>query len=207
MRLGEARLRSPNPVVATYARADAVDVRISAIDEDGPGARRAAVIVDAEADAIRSALPGRVWAEGDATWGEVVGGALAKRGWRLATVEAGTRGALAALLADAPALRRATTHDDDAAGALIDGDALLAVATAAAREAGTEVGVALGAVPEGGDLRAHVAIVAPGTKTRLDRLVFLAGPQGRLRAAVVAAFAVLDATGAGPGRRSSSRGG
>ena len=33
-RLGDALLRRPNPEVATYARADAVDVRISAVGDD-----------------------------------------------------------------------------------------------------------------------------------------------------------------------------
>src|SRR5437763_866670 len=34
-RLGESMLRAPNPVIATYARSDAVDVRIAARPDDG----------------------------------------------------------------------------------------------------------------------------------------------------------------------------
>ncbi len=187
-RLGEAFLRCPNPIVATYARADAVDVRISAVDEaPDDGGRPALAVVDEADRTVRTTLAGHVWAEGEASWGDVLTDVLGRRGWHLAIVEAGTRGALGGLLADVPALRRSTSHSDEAAGAFMDWDALEAVASAAAVEAGAGVGLALAAVPEKGDMRAHVALVTPAVRLRRSRLVFLGGQQGRLRAAVFAA--------------------
>lgn len=207
-RLGEAFLRRPNPIVATYARADSVDVRISAVDEaTGDGGRSALAVVDEADRTIRAALAGHIWAEGEASWGDVLADVLGRRGWHLAVVEAGTRGALGGLLADVPTLRRSTSHADEAAGAFMDWDALEAVARAAASEAGTGIGLALAAVPEKGDMRAHVALVTQAVRLRRSRLVFLGGPQGRLRAAVFAASVLWHAAiGARPDDPQASAG-
>src|ERR1035437_1076143 len=63
--LGEALLRAANPIVATYARADAVDVRISAIAEAG---RPAATVVDEAETVVLAALRQYVWGRADDTW-------------------------------------------------------------------------------------------------------------------------------------------
>ncbi len=47
--LGETMLRATNPLVATYARAEAVDVRISAVAD---GDRSADDLVEAAAEAV-----------------------------------------------------------------------------------------------------------------------------------------------------------
>ena len=65
--LGEALLRATNPVVATYARHEAVDVRISARDGDRGAA--AALADEAEA-AVVAALGGYVWARGTTSWAQ-----------------------------------------------------------------------------------------------------------------------------------------
>ncbi len=106
-RLGDAWLRRSNPVVATYAGPEWLDIRISAVDEATPTgeARSASAIVDATADEVRHRLPQHVWAEGRTSWGELVSESLDASAATLATVEAGTRGQLGLLLADIAASR------------------------------------------------------------------------------------------------------
>ena len=91
-------LRATDPIVATYARADAVDVRISsrAVPADGT---TAAELVDATAARIAELFAGHVWAEGATGWPEAIADALGPGG-SLAVVEVGTGGSLAALLGD-----------------------------------------------------------------------------------------------------------
>ncbi len=61
-RLGEALLRGVNPIVATYARAEAVDVRISASADDAGSAER---LVEEAAGTVLDLLGDHVWATGD----------------------------------------------------------------------------------------------------------------------------------------------
>ena len=193
-RLGEALLRGANPVVATYARADAVDVRVSAVDDASPGGsvrRTAAWIVDATVDAVRAALGSHIWAEGETTWAEALTDALAARGWTLATEEVGTRGALVGLLAEAAGVRServmtAGTADDRAAD-LEDRARAVAVA------AGADVGLVLIASPAGRDTIARIAVATPGGTSSTERLLFLGGTPGRMRAGIAAAAALLEA--------------
>ena len=102
--LGEALLRTPDPVVATYARADAVDVRISARGA-GPDGSSAADRVAATADRVLAVLGDHVWAEGATTWPEAIEAALGPVGGSLSVVEVVTGGSFAALLGDRPWLR------------------------------------------------------------------------------------------------------
>jgi nicotinamide-nucleotide amidase len=193
-RLGEALLRGANPVVATYARADAVDVRVSAVAEASPtghGARTAAGIVDATVAAVRAALGGHIWAEGETTWAEALTAALAARGWTLATEEVGTQGALVALLAEAAGVRServlAANMTDDPA------EDLQERARAVAAAAGADVGLVLVAVPAGRDTIARIAVATPGGTSRAERLLFLGGTAGRIRAGIAAAAVLLEA--------------
>ena len=90
--LGEELLRAADPVVATYARVEAVDVRVAS---SGPGAEERV----AQAGAVVEEQLGRyVWATGDTTWADAVSAALEQQGWTLAIVEHGLGGALTALL-------------------------------------------------------------------------------------------------------------
>ena len=117
--LGEPLLRAVNPIVATYARHEAVDVRVSA----RAGAGRTATELADEAEATVLGILGEfVWARGDATWAESLDQALAARGWTLATTETGTGGALVTLLRGMAALRRAEVLAGEA-GAGADGEA------------------------------------------------------------------------------------
>ena len=90
--IGEATLRATNPVVATYAREEAVDVRISATAAGGRTAE--ALVRDAEAMLVPRI--GRfVFARGNETWADALARRLAGR--TVVSVECGTAGTFAGL--------------------------------------------------------------------------------------------------------------
>jgi nicotinamide-nucleotide amidase len=179
--LGEALFRQPNPEVATYSRADAVDIRITAVDD---GIRGAAELADEVERRIVEALGKSVFARGAEDWSAAIGAALDGR--TLATVEAGGGGQLAALLGDAPWLLYAEVRRD---GRIAE----LAALARGAREAhGADVGLALRSAPSRGDTLASVAVDAGELGTWRDRrVVFLSGAQGRHRAALAACAILL----------------
>ncbi len=111
--LGEALLRADNPVVATYARADAVDVRISA---HGDGERSAAEVLADAAATVEARLGRHVWGRDDETWAAALERELAGHGLDLAVEEMGTGGSLVRLLGEAPFLRGASVLPDAVAG-------------------------------------------------------------------------------------------
>jgi len=84
--LGDDLLRAENPKVATYARAEAVDVRVSAVPERGPDGtlRSAAELVSAAGTVVSDLLREHIWATGETTWSAAIGTELEARGWRLA---------------------------------------------------------------------------------------------------------------------------
>ena len=143
--LGEPLLRATNPIVATYARAEAVDVRISAIGTDeatADGARRSR-----RPPSFATAWGRYIWATGDTTWAGAIGDRLAALGWTLAVVEIGTGGQVGTLLGDVAMDPRL---DDPSAGD--DADArrrrrLIPRARRARDEAGAEVGLAVARRP------------------------------------------------------------
>jgi competence/damage-inducible protein CinA-like protein len=204
--LGEELLRAPNPVVATYARAEAVDVRISA---RGEGAE---ALVERTTDRVRSQLEGHIWAEGETTWSGAIGSALAEHGWTCSVVEIGTGGSLAALIGDVPWLRLAETLAPDAPAAAHHPDAEGPATTAAAATTpqpgstdglealarngrdvgGSDVGVGVRVRARGDDTAVTVVVVLPDRTHRERRLAFLGGSQGRLRAALIATHVLLE---------------
>jgi nicotinamide-nucleotide amidase len=90
---------SDNPTVATYAKSDAVDVRISAKAVDEGQAR--ALVEDVEARA-RDLLGAHVFGVDSDTPQSVALAMLIERGLTLATMESCTGGLLASLLTDVP---------------------------------------------------------------------------------------------------------
>jgi molybdenum cofactor synthesis domain-containing protein len=192
--LGEALLRAANPTVATYARSDAVDVRISAVaapSDDGHVSLTAADVADAAESEVLERLREHVWARGETSWSAAIGERLGALGWRLATVELGTGGSLSTLLGDAEWLRRAESIAADSS----DGAALDRLAEAARATAGCDVGVAVRAAARGDDTAVSVAIVSPRGVHHERRLAFLGGSQGRSRAALTAAAVLLGELG------------
>jgi nicotinamide-nucleotide amidase len=197
--LGEELLRGSNPRVATYARADAVDVRVSArptrTEDAGVVGRSAREIVDETAARIADLLGQHVWAEGDIGWGDAIGVELEARHWSLGIVEVGTGGALASLLGDRPWLRVSESLAPDAPAALRHGrgiDGLEALATRAREIGGTDVAVGVRARPRGDDTAVSVVVIRPGGNHRERRLAFLGGALGRFRAGLAAADILLS---------------
>ena len=193
--LGEGLLRTPNPEVATYARAEAVDVRISAVGgaDAGGRTRDAATLVEAAAAIVTERLGRHIWAEGDKTWSDAIGARLAERGWRLALVELGTRGQVVALFGDVDWVALAESRLDDP-GAAGRSATVTDLARHIRDRAGVEVGLAVRARERGGDTAVSVAVVTPGSEHRETRRAFLGGSHGRTRAALTAAsvlFTVL----------------
>lgn len=222
-RLGETLLRAANPVVATYARVEAVDVRISATAEPS---RTAEALVDETAATVLELVGDHVWATGDTTWSQAIGARLDGLGWSLAAVEIGTAGSFGALLGDAgwfrfaesiaPDTPAAVAHrpaepTDDHAPDAVDpddgedaddaddgSDGLLRFARRARELGGSEVGVAIQARPRSSDMAVSIALSTPAGEQRARRIVFQTGPIGRSRAALAAAAVVLEALRAVP---------
>lgn len=204
--LGDEVLRAGNPVVATYARVEAVDVRISAVAD---GSRSAEAIVGSAAAIVLDRLGDYVWATGDTTWSQAIGGRLDALGWTLAVVEIGTGGSLGALLgdvpwhrfdealaADAPAAGRSPAAEPAVAAEAADDDDVshdLGRFALRARElGGAQVGMAVRARPRSADTAVSIAVVTPTGERRVRRVVFLTGPMGRSRAALAAAAVLLE---------------
>jgi nicotinamide-nucleotide amidase len=192
--LGEELLRAADPIVATYARTDAVDIRISSRDDPDTGeGSTAAERVAAMADRLVAIIGDHVWAEGATTWPEAIGAALADRDQTLAIVEVGTGGSLAALLGDRDWLSfseslapRTVTAREHASA-----DALEHLARRGAEIGGASIGIAVRARARGSDTAVSVVVAGPGWSTRERRMVFLGGSNGRLRAALAAADILL----------------
>lgn len=189
-RLGALLARDAEPLVATYARAEAVDVRVSAHARPGWDARAAVATTGGRVEEL---LAGHVWARGTTTWAEAVAEALDHRGWRLAIVEVATRGSVMALLGEGLAERiafaetlfhRPPAHDGHEADPL-------RLARRVRKAGGGEVGLAVEVRPRGGDTAVSVAVVDPAGEHRERRLAFLGGDMGRGRAAITAASVLL----------------
>ena len=202
--LGEELLRNPDPEVATYARAEAVDVRISAVGRPG---RPAAAAVEAAAAIVEERLGAHVWATGDVTWADAIGRRLGALGWSLAVVERATGGQVGALFGDVAWLRLLEAHglvdeagppQDDGSG---DDAALLAQAHDIRARGGAEVGLVVAARDRGGDTSVAVAVAMPGRELVEHRMAFLGGRNGRIRAALAAASALFAALRDEPDRR------
>lgn len=185
-RLGALLNRGTNPTIATYARADAVDIRISAVPSTEADA--ATLVAAAEADVLRL-VGDHVWGRGDVTWAGVIGDRLAANGWRLAVVEIGTRGTVLGLLGEGlgDRLSFAETLPADhrpTGGGRLD---LRALAERVRRAGGAEVGLAVRTATRGADMAVSIAVSDPRGTHAERRVAFLAGPQGRIRGALLAA--------------------
>jgi nicotinamide-nucleotide amidase len=201
--LGEELLRAADPIVATYARSDAVDVRISSRDapgggegaREGGGGSSAAARVAAMADRVLATLGEHVWAEGDTTWPEAIGAALAERDQALAAVEVATGGSFAALLGDRDWLRFSESLAGATATARAHGTAagLEHLARRGAELGEASIGIGVRARSRGADTAVSVVVAGPGWTHRERRMVFLGGSNGRTRAALGAAHILLTA--------------
>ena len=188
--IGEEILRGTQPQVATYARLDAVDLRVSAVGEAGRPARR---IVDETVDRLMPLVATYLFARGDAGWPEALGERLGGR--TLATVEIGTAGQLGALLGTAPWLLAAEQVGPGADQNTVD---VTAYATEVRTRAGADIGLAIRAREIGDDMRVEVVVDVDGVVTRSEHTVFRGGELGRRRAANAACAALWKRLGDGP---------
>lgn len=178
--IGDAMLRQRNPEVATYARMDAVDVRISAT---GDATRTARSLVDEALAELLPRLERYVFARGDETWPDAIERRL--RGRDLAIVEIGTAGQLGALLGPKRWLRLA---QQVAPGTPLARSQRGATGWAAhiRQAAGADIGVAVIARERKGDMPVQIAVSMGARTTVVSKLAFLGGDQGRRRAANLA---------------------
>ncbi len=189
-------LRADHPVVATYARADAVDIRITAAGDAAAGDERARHAAEAAADRAEAIVMARVgdhvWGRGDDTWPIVVGAALERLDRRLAVVEIGTGGRLAALLADTPGLLESRSLAPQARAALELGQGAVGpggldrlVADVAA-ETGAEWVLGLAALAQAGDTDVRVLLAADGALRVEQQVAPVTGATAAGRATLIA---------------------
>jgi molybdenum cofactor synthesis domain-containing protein len=193
-RLGALLEPGARPSVATYARADAVDVRIWAFADDEEGGEPAAErLVAAAEQQVLAAVGEHVWGRGETSWPAALGEALDRRGWRVSVVEIAMRGAVIALVADGLGERLAFAETLNERPAPHDGHrtTLEHLAERARELGGSDVGVAAEARERGGDTAVTVAVVTPEGSHRETRVVFLGGSLGRGRAAIATAAILL----------------
>ena len=183
--VGEEVLRAANPQVATYARADAVDLVVSA---ESDGRLSAAQVVDHAVGLLRDKVGGYVFAEGDETWADALARVIGTR--TLSIVELGTAGQVAALLGEAPFVRFAELLRDehDVAHSATN----LGHYAQTVRDFGhADIGLAVHA-RQTRDTHVRIAISTAADTAELQRTAFLAGDEGRRRAALAAAAALWE---------------
>lgn len=162
--------RGRDPLVGITVHEATITLRIAARAGDGAAALAA---IEPTERLIRDALGDLVYGTEDDEIEDAALSALSRAGGRLATVEAGTRGRLAALVAEGAARRR----EDLFAGAVVlpPEDPRVADVVEAARrrrdEAGASHGLAVGPVAEGEGPAVEIALAAPeGSFRVLHRL-------------------------------------
>jgi nicotinamide-nucleotide amidase len=169
--VGKELLEAANPRMATYARADFVDLRVSAV---AGGGRSAASLVEEAIAALSPRLDAYVFGRGDDDWQAVLAARL--RGRLLATAEVGTGGYLTSLLGAAPFLAHAELEATTEAHAA-------ELAADVRRRAQTEVGLACVARDEGDDMSVAIGLDIEGSICEVTRSAFRSGDAGRRRSA------------------------
>ncbi|MGE0545192.1 MAG: competence/damage-inducible protein A [Dehalococcoidia bacterium] len=92
-------LKSTNPSIGVYAKADGIHLRITA---KAPTRAQAEAMIEPMQEAMERILGGVIWGYDDDTFEIAVGRMLKERGLRIATMESATGGLLASTLTDAP---------------------------------------------------------------------------------------------------------
>lgn len=173
--VGEDVLASGNPQLATYARPDSVDLRVSAT---GDGTHSAEHLVAQAVASLSPRIDAYVYARDEEDWVDAIGARIGGR--RLATVEAGTGGVLAYLLGTAPFLFSATLRGEAQVDDPLDP---VRLAVEARAEAAVEIGLAVVARHAGDDMRAEVGLDIEGRQATASHVIFRGGEIGRRRSA------------------------
>lgn len=183
--VGKRLLEAANPRMATYARTDSVDLRVSAI---GDGVQSAARLVQEAVAALSPRVDAYVFGRGEDDWPVALAARLSGR--RVATVEVGTAGYLALLLGAASFLVRGELLGGGAPGvgtAAAEAADPVALAADIRARTGAEVGLAAVAHETGDDMQVEVGVDLEGQPWRASHSIFRAGDIGRRRAANAAA--------------------
>ena len=175
--IGRGYLRGTNPTVATYAKQDGVEIRVGAVSD---GTNSGQQIVDRTVADLRRRIGRFVFAEGEDSWPDVLATALGGR--KLGVVEIGTDGQVVAMVGGSSFF---------AAGEQVRLDEPLEhLAEAVRRWAKCDVGLAVRAAERDSDTAVSIAIDAGEARHSEERTVFLAGAEGRRRAAIAACAAL-----------------
>jgi len=182
--LGEL-IHGTNPTVATYAKPDGVQVRVSV---KAPDEATASKLLAPTVKEVEMVLGKWVYGRDDETLAKVSGKILLERGWSLASAEHGTGGALANEIASDDGLQ-ASYRGGFMVGA--DGAPLEVapaspgqLATAARQRTGADVGVATILSQMDGRLAGEFAVDLRGTILTGDSRWNMGIPELRRRAAV-----------------------
>lgn len=177
--IGGEVLGGERPEVATFARPDAVDLRVVA---RGDGAAQA---VSDTVTALLPALRPYLFARATETWADALSARL--HGRTVALAEIGTAGQLAALLGTADWLTLAEVIGPRSGLARTHRD-LRALAQRVREVAGSDVGLAVRASERRGDTAVTIAIALADRAAvrQVTRTAFLSDDEGRRRAAIAA---------------------
>jgi nicotinamide-nucleotide amidase len=173
--VGADLLASANPRMATYARPDCVDLRVSAVAD---GEHSAAELVGNAIADLSPRIDPYVFGHGQDDWGVALAPRLGGR--RMATIEVGTGGYLGLLLGATSFLVHA---EQDAS---TDRDAAALAADVRARS-GAEVGLSAIGRESGDDMVVEIGLDIEGEASQVVRTVFRGGDTGRRRSANAAA--------------------
>ena len=168
--VGKDLLEATNPRMATYARPDYVDLRVSAVAD---GSHTAGGLVSAAVAGLSPRLDPYVFGRDDDDWPAVLQARLGGR--TLAVAEAGTAGYLGHLLGDAPFL----LHAEQRPGAA---DAAILAREVRARSR-ADLGLAAIATEEGDDMRVAIGLAVGDEPEVVSRTAFRGGDAGRRRSA------------------------
>jgi nicotinamide-nucleotide amidase len=204
-------LKSSNPSIGVYSRADGIHLRIAAKAASVEEARR---LIEPVEEDIRRILGRAVWGADDDTLADAAGAMLRERGLTLATMESCTGGLLASTITDVPGssdyykggLVSYATEMKVAWGVdrqviaehgVISAECAQAMARAARERLGADVGIGVTGVagpdpqedkPVGS---VHIAVALGGRPPRTTSYVFPQGREAVKRRAVTTALALL----------------
>jgi nicotinamide-nucleotide amidase len=171
--IGSDLLEAENPRMATYARADYVDLRVSAVGIAGQTAQE--MVANAVAG-LSPRVDRYVFAVDAEGWLEALGPLL--KGRQLALAEVGTGGYLGMLLGEAAFVKLSELRRE--------GRDAISLATDVRQRADAEIGLAVIGREAGDDMRVEIGMDVEGQTESIARTAFRGGDTGRRRSANVA---------------------
>jgi nicotinamide-nucleotide amidase len=166
-------VRSTAPTVATYAKNDGVHIRITDKGADEPAVSGR---IEAMDRVIRERVGQHVWGTDGDSLGEVVGRALAARGWRLAVGEAITGGEIV----------RALTEAEGSASWLAGAIVLPAADEGVLSGWAAKLGADVSCLAPSGETETTLVVRTPDRDARRATVRYRSASEGRRRAALAA---------------------